>query len=376
VRDRYVILTGAKNNAGDFLIKYRAKQLFGALRPDREIIDYDAWKPLTNEQLEVVNESRALILTGGPALQFNMSPAIYPLRKNLDEIHVPILTMAIGWKSKIGTWESTCKYPLSECTLQLLRKVEKSGYRSSVRDYHTQEVLNSHGFDSFDMTGCAALYSFEHIGKGLDFDRPIRRVSFSLGVNFYKSPKLKLANRKLILGLCDLFPQAELTVVFHHSTDPEVYRKTHNPNLELSKAQHELIAWLEQQQVRYVDISGSAESMIEHYSGCDLHIGYRVHAHIFMASIGRLTALIAEDGRGTALNEVIGGLAFNDCPRIPHRFYEKILARFGRFDISNQLVDGLPDRVLLAVKKELQAGCNLFSQNRSKIWGGAGFLGH
>ena len=39
MKDQYVILTGSKNNAGDYLIKYRAKQLFANLRPDRKIID-------------------------------------------------------------------------------------------------------------------------------------------------------------------------------------------------------------------------------------------------------------------------------------------------------------------------------------------------
>ena len=39
----YVILTGSKNNAGDYLIKYRAIELLNILRPDRKIIDYDGW---------------------------------------------------------------------------------------------------------------------------------------------------------------------------------------------------------------------------------------------------------------------------------------------------------------------------------------------
>lgn len=44
MKDYYVILTGSKNNAGDFLIKCRAKneKLFAALRPDRDIVDLDA----------------------------------------------------------------------------------------------------------------------------------------------------------------------------------------------------------------------------------------------------------------------------------------------------------------------------------------------
>src|SRR5688500_556275 len=116
MKDRYVVLTGSKNNAGDYLIKYRAKQLFAALRSDREIIDYDAWKPFTSEQLETVNSARALILMGGPALQPAMRPAIYPMTPKLDDIKVPIITMGIGWKSQEGNWDASNTYRLNKET--------------------------------------------------------------------------------------------------------------------------------------------------------------------------------------------------------------------------------------------------------------------
>lgn len=51
MKDKYVILTGSKNNAGDFLIKYRAMMLFEKFRPDREIIDYNAWEEFNYEKL-------------------------------------------------------------------------------------------------------------------------------------------------------------------------------------------------------------------------------------------------------------------------------------------------------------------------------------
>ena len=367
MKDRYVILTGAKNNAGDYLIKHRAKLLLAALRPDREIIDFDGWKPLTDEQLEIINQSRALILTGGPALQFNMYPDVYPLRENLDDIHVPVITMAVGWKSREGSWEATKNYLLSESSVQLLQKIDVSEYRSSVRDYHTLAVLESYGFSGFDMTGCAGLYSLEHIGKGVDLNREIRKVSFSLGVNFHKNRKLDRVNKRLILGLRDLFSEAELTVVFHHSTDPEYYRKTHNPNLGLVEAQLELIAWLECQGISHVDISGSAETLMEHYSDCDLHVGYRVHAHIFMASISRMTVLIAEDGRGTALEKVLGGLVFDDCLRLPRNTTDKVLAKLGIFDIRSQLSKFLPETLIGAIEKELSAHYHKNKLIRAKI---------
>lgn len=326
--DYYVLLTGAKNNAGDYLIGHRAKELFAWQRPDRDLVEYDRWKPLNGEQLKVVNSSRALILTGGPALQPNMYPGIYPLVEDLDRIKVPIVTMAIGWKSPYGSWEATHHYPLADGTCALLGRINESGYQSSVRDYHSLNVLYRHGFRNFSMTGCAALYSRDHVGEDFSPPEAIRKVSFSLGVSFFKNRKRHEMNKKLILRLRDAFPEANFSVVFHHSTDARVYRTTHNPNMKLLEAQQEMLTWLKTEQINYVDISGGVDLMLKHYTECDLHVGYRVHAHILMASLTRPTILIAEDGRGGALKEVLGGIVFDGCRR-RSGLIEQALARAG-----------------------------------------------
>jgi hypothetical protein len=48
-----------------------------------------------------------------------------------------------------------------------------------------------------------------------------------------------------------------------------------------------------------------------YYENVDLHVGYRVHAHIYMNSISKPSILIAEDGRGAALRRVIGDVILN-----------------------------------------------------------------
>ena len=48
MKNQYVILTGSKNNAGDFLIKYRAKALFKNIRPETKIDQLRLWSKLTN----------------------------------------------------------------------------------------------------------------------------------------------------------------------------------------------------------------------------------------------------------------------------------------------------------------------------------------
>lgn len=302
----YVILTGSKNNAGDFLIKHRAKQLFSFLRPDRHLIDLDAWRPIDSHTLDIVNRSQATILTGGPALQQNMYPNVYSLVDDLARITCPITTMGIGWYSLTGRWEDTHHYPLSDQTLKLLHRIESDGLVSSVRDYHTLNTLACHGFKNFIMTGCPALYSLEHLDTPTEPLSQVRKIGVSLGVTLKSSKRMFRQMQNVVLMLKDKFKNESVEVVFHHSLSPD-YLCTHGASKDLYNAQQRFAEWLAANDIRYIDVSGSAEKLMEYYASCDIHIGYRVHAHIYMNSISKPSVLLSEDGRGIALKEVLSG---------------------------------------------------------------------
>jgi hypothetical protein len=309
-KDYYVILTGGKNNAGDYLIKHRAKQLFDAFRQDREIVDFDGWKVFDDERLRTVNGAKALILMGGPALQEKMRPRVYGLTDDLAKIKVPITTMGIGWYSPHGRWEDTHHYPINRLSRELLERVANDGLVSSVRDYHTLNTLFSMGFEKYLMTGCPALYSLEHLDVPVSVDQKPKRIGFSLGVSLKWSRRMESQAQQTILKTGDVFPEGKIEVVFHHGIGHN-YLCSDGVSKDLYNAQSRFISWLEKEGIPYVDISGSAENLMDYYSQCDLHIGYRVHAHIFMSSISKPSILLAEDGRGVALRSVIGGVSFN-----------------------------------------------------------------
>lgn len=313
-KDYYVTLTGGKNNAGDFLIKHRAGDLLKELRSDREVIDMDGWKPFTAKELDVVNASKGLILLGGPALQEKMRPRVYGLSANLKDISSPIMTMGIGWYSHAGRWADTHNYPLNKPSEELLERIAEDGYLSSVRDYHTLNVLGSRGYDNFLMTGCPALYSLDHINSEFDYGKP-KKIGFSLGVSLKASKRMELQMKNAILKTIEIFKDSEVEVVFHHGIG-ENYLKSDGVAVDLAKAQVRFIKWLEVNSIAYVDISGSAENLINYYKLCDLHIGYRVHAHIFCNSISKPSVLLNEDGRGIALREVIGGVTLDTYQKV------------------------------------------------------------
>jgi hypothetical protein len=361
----YVLLTGGKNNAGDFLIKYRAKKLLSELRPDRELKDFNAWEPFDDEKLEIVNNAEALLLTGGPALQSHMYPGVYKLTNNLDEIKVPIISMGIGWKSANGDWEDIYKYGLSGKSQLLVKKLSASGYDSSVRDYHTMHVLQRYGINNVIMTGCPALYDSESIGIEIK-NQPVSKINFSLGVGFIESPNMEKSVKDILLKLKKRFSSGELSVLFHHSIDknflntPDASSKLHKKNIKFAE-------WLDQVGISYEDISGSAKNLIDSYTTCDFHIGYRVHAHIFMSSISKPSILIAEDGRGKALRSLLGGIIFDGFSKRRDTFIEKAINKIGlpldRYEVDTNLAD----LIIKSIDTEFSNGTPRLKSVRSNI---------
>ncbi len=342
MKAHYVVLTGGKNNAGDFLIKYRAKQLFSALKEEREIIDMNAWEAFDTQKLKTVNDSKALILLGGPSLQKNMRPDIYKMTDNLDDITVPIISMGIGWKSMNGEWRDTYTYPLREESISLLERIEQSGYLSSVRDYHTLNSIRFKGFDHFIMTGCPAYYDLERLGESYQ-ERRIQKVAFSLGVSFISSRSMLQQMQEAILRCKTYFDKQAFTVVFHHSLDEERFMATHGASQKHNEKHRAFASWLEAEGIDYKDVSGSAENLMDFYADIDLHIGYRVHAHIFMNSINRLSILIGEDGRAKAVKDVIGGIVLDGFWSFKSSFSSKVwnrlLDRYDRYQENPYLAE-------------------------------------
>lgn len=348
MKDQYVILTGSKNNAGDYLIKFRAKQLFAKLRPDREIIDINGWETLTPANLDVINESKALILMGGPALVENMLPNIYGISNDLEKIKVPILLMGTGWKSQKGNWEDTYSYKLNPMTYKLIQKINNSDYLSSVRDYHTLNALRFNQCTNVLMTGCPAYYDDRFINTEFK-PAEIKKVSFSLGVSFVESTSMEELMKENILACKAKYLEKDFEVVFHHSLDREKFKDAYVPASKHIKKHNLFADWLDNNKIKYVDISGSAENLMNYYSNVDLHIGYRVHAHIFMNSIAQKSILISEDGRAKGVKGAIGGLVLDGYTNFKNGFLSKVFNRlfpfYNRYSANTYLTKELLEEI-------------------------------
>jgi hypothetical protein len=324
----YVLLTGSKNNAGDFLIKHRAKALFAQERPDRDIVDLNAWEPLNKERIDQVNNANALILMGGPSLRYDMYPEIYRLTDDLAAITTPVTLMGVGWKSMTGRWQDSYCYPFSDRSIQLLKKAEGSGLPLSVRDYHSLNSLRFNGISNAIMTGCPAYYDLHAIGHTPQTPRRIASIGFSLGVSFVQSAQMEKHMKQQILACRKHFEDADFKVLFHHSLEPDATEAAYGRSMFEHLRRHRQFAnWLDSEQISYRDISGSAQNLIETYAEVDLHVGYRVHAHIFMNSIGKLSLLLSEDGRAKGSQGAIGGMVVDGYDSLRDSFLARVLRK-------------------------------------------------
>jgi hypothetical protein len=305
----YVLLAGAYNNSGDFLIAQRARRLIESRKPGSKVVELPRNKPLGGEDLERINASKALLIAGGPALRKNLYPAIAPLTEDLNDIKAPIIAYGIGWKDALGGWDRTLRYGLSERTLALLRRIDRSGYTSSIRDYQSSLVLDRCGIKNQTVTGCPALFDID-VGPEPRRSSSPKKIVLSIGTSYRKDD----AAIDEIAGICTRLKDAfgaEVVAAFHHSIDLGSLEQAYGANDPIVGTHDRTLALkkrLEAASIITRDVSGGADDMIDLYRSCDAHIGYRVHAHILMSSMRKPSILFVEDGRALGLREVIGGM--------------------------------------------------------------------
>lgn len=291
----YTVLTGAKINMGDFLITDCAKKLLSALRPEHDHFQLPAWKPL-DKHLDAINSSAAVIILGGPGFQPSFYPGVYKFTKDLSKIKVPIIPMGLGWKGFPGDFATLKRYRFDKTSQTALRRISSEATWIGCRDYLTLEMLRRNGIENALMTGCPAWYDFESIGRIFKGPKAIKELVFTPAQrHVYRDQSVAVMK-----SIRELFADAKLYCSFNRGIDgdsnliPESDRKN---NRWLSAEAKKL-------GFNVVDTSFGLDK-IEFYDNCDLHVGYRVHSHLYFLSKRRPSFLLHEDGRGRGVSSTL-----------------------------------------------------------------------
>jgi len=292
-----VILTGAKKNIGDFLIGYRAKQLLRKY-VDEDITEIDRFEKLDDE-LDVINSARCLILCGGPAYSSNIYKGIYPLVDDISKIKVPIVPFGLGWNGQ--PFKHPDRFEFMPESKKFVTEIHKIIQYSSCRDQITKIILQNHGIKNVIMTGCPVWYDLDSIGKKFKVHPRIKKIVITTPAN----PRLILQVIKLLLLVRKKFPDVIIYFSFHRGILPDKHTGVRSSLVFITMS---LIAKLIGTKV--TDVAYDLEK-IDFYQYCDFHIGYRVHAHLYFLSKRLPSILINEDGRGQGMVETMNLPVFN-----------------------------------------------------------------
>ena len=288
-------LSGAYKNSGDFLIEKRAVELLMHEYPACEFI-----RIMRNEvekHIAEVNACDLAVIGGGPIYQTSLVNYM-PLETYRNEVEVPTMILGGGWYGKSGSSYEMLRYRFDQQTKRFLEKVYESGFGFSCRDIHTANVLKANGFPKVVLTGCPAWYDLRYVGK-TEFRRnidSIRTIAVSDPARVYNLD----ASLEVVKYLKKRFKDAEIRFLFHRGINLD----QHTSGKSAAKL-NEVARSLRDMGVDYRDISYGVDGFSQ-YDQCDLHVGFRVHAHIYNMGIRNRSILIEEDDRGAGVNETLG----------------------------------------------------------------------
>ena len=284
-----VTLTGAFKNSGDYLIGHRARTLLKN-HTDHEIVDLNR-KEITAESYDLFNRSKAVLLTGGPAYQASIFPGVYNL--DLTKISVPVIAYGLGWKGKLG--QDPKDFSFTPESQEFIRQIHSSGLNSSARDFLTTEVLGNIGVENVVMTGCPAWYDEAKLAQDFTW-REVKTIVFSMPAVEQESvlPILKF--------LAKAFPKAKKYLAFNAG-----FKSTRNKDAEaITRWNSKVKLMASLRGYESVSYESDFAKFQEIQSLADLHVGFRVHSHIFSVSQRIASVLIAEDSRGIGQLQAMG----------------------------------------------------------------------
>lgn len=297
---RALVLSRPLVNAGDFLFAERSLEVICANLPGVEIVSGHL---LAEYELEWLNGFDVIFITGGPIYdnRFFADGAI-PFLKYLDSLKPVIHIFAGGWYGKSDNLSEIYGYSFSPEVLAVLQQFEARGGTFSCRDYITERVLRNNGLQNVTMTGCSAWFFLPMMEKAfsccLSQPADVHKLVIS-DQGMTKDSRwheVKLVQTKnLISHLRQIFPEAEILFTFNGGIDTK-YSGQFN---------RRVCDWLDERGISYVDMSGSAERF-NVYDDVDLHIGYRVHSHIYCLAQRLPSVLLEEDARGAGVNQALG----------------------------------------------------------------------
>ncbi|WP_067724757.1 polysaccharide pyruvyl transferase family protein [Oceanobacillus damuensis] len=299
---KYLILstypsTGSRNSGDDLLGKSLIKLLKNIKGKDIQVDT--AYIADTNSADKVVLDYNAIL---APALRPTViGNSVAPKFRN-DYVklavrhNMPFYAIGAGWSQYPGTVSQSKSLkldPIEKGTFKKLFNQKSVANRISCRDIYTENVLKGNGISCYGTTGDLGLFDTDFLGLPFKHPNKIKNIAVSMPHNIHhRSKAYEIAMKLKKRYSCNV------KLVFHG-----YFGKLGSL---LPKD------WLDGQ-IQIIDLAGGAEKL-NYYDKIDLHVGFRLHAHIWFLRTRKPSLLIAEDGRGTGHLATVNGLGYSAVP--------------------------------------------------------------
>lgn len=334
---KVLVISKTITNAGDYLFADRMMKILRREYPGYEFI-YNNGSQIVEE--EVLDTLDRIIISGGPGYDSRlMSYGNLPFLHKVFSKEKKVSIIGMGCYGSALDDSEIYEHLFSNETIEILKRIEDGGGVLGTRDYVTSKILKKNGFSKVLMTGCPAWYDLDYMfGNCADRERTnIKNIIISdPGLTKKQSEQIPRAMQaiKVVDYVKNRFPYANITFTFNGGIRTKYSREC-----------NEIIEdYLKQNGIEYHDISGNS-SGFGIYNNTDLHIGFRVHSHIYCLSRRIPTVLIEEDIRGYGVNDVLGlEHIANSCNSD------------GEFAENKYLIDKIDDAVARLLQSEFWDG--------------------
>jgi len=202
----------------------------------------------------------------------------YPFIRDILMLNKPLYVVSSGSALDVSSNNNLFDY-LSDDSKSLLLQMDKKTVFFGVRGHLTQYYLKKIGMINTIFTGDIAFFEKSHVGKKFQLPKNTDCVKNIVVSDPHRGVAYKNSFIALIVGLKNIFENANVVVALH-GKNPIILEVAHELGL----------------QVEY--IYKDKKNGLSIYDSADVHVGFRVHAHVSMLKRRKVSYLLEQDGRG------------------------------------------------------------------------------
>lgn len=267
---------GSKN-IGDQLITNKLIELI------QKLGDYNIqiiWRAAPWNEVKDIILSSDHIFFACLAIRPNMHSREYPYLEKVINSGVPFSVISAGTDlpvhSRTKAEGSTVFDNFTPETKNILQEINNKAITATTRGYLTQELCNRLDLKRFLFSGDIAFYNQNHSKEKFTKGKTIEKIIISDP----HYPKIFMDSFKsLHKGIKAIFPESEI-IVAQHGINKDIDDFCKKNGIATKK------------------IYETPDSGLNIYDDADLHVGFRVHAHVSALSRKKYSYLLEQDGRG------------------------------------------------------------------------------